>query len=194
MSRPRNDTRERIQQIALRLFTEKGYDKTSLREIAAQLGVTKAALYYHFTSKEQIVESIMQDSQTAVDELIDWAAALSATPESRIEILRRLLNLVDTRWRPMIRFAQANQAQMRKFRDAEGMVNQIRRISILVRDPSGGPTEAYKALLAVIALFFAVTMPEQLSSEIGIGVDLPEIALDVATELISSRPRGAREL
>ncbi len=194
MSRPRNDTRERIQQIALRLFTEKGYDKTSLREIAAQLGVTKAALYYHFTSKEQIVESIMQDSQTAVDELIDWAAALSATPESRIEILRRLLNLVDTRWRPMIRFAQANQAQMRKFRDAEGMVNQIRRISILVRDPSGGPTEAYKALLAVIALFFAVTMPEQLSSEIGIGVDLPEIALDVATELISSRPREAREL
>src|SRR5262249_12854805 len=40
-------TRERIQAIALELFAEQGYEKTSLREIAERLGVTKAALYYH---------------------------------------------------------------------------------------------------------------------------------------------------
>src|SRR5215475_13717231 len=49
---PRGDTRERIQSIALELFAEQGYEKTSLREIAERLGVTKAALYYHFRSKE----------------------------------------------------------------------------------------------------------------------------------------------
>jgi AcrR family transcriptional regulator len=51
---PKN-TRERILDIALELFIEKGYDKTSLREIAEQLGFSKAALYYHFASKDDIL-------------------------------------------------------------------------------------------------------------------------------------------
>jgi AcrR family transcriptional regulator len=48
-------TRERILDVALDLFTEKGFDGTSLREIAERLGVTKAALYYHFASKDDIL-------------------------------------------------------------------------------------------------------------------------------------------
>ena len=40
--------------IALDLFIEQGYDKTSLRQIAEQLGHTKAAVYYHFASKDDI--------------------------------------------------------------------------------------------------------------------------------------------
>src|SRR5262245_25280353 len=48
-------TRERILNIALQLFSEQGYEGTSLREIAERLGVTKAALYYHFKSKEEIL-------------------------------------------------------------------------------------------------------------------------------------------
>jgi AcrR family transcriptional regulator len=51
-------TRERILDAALDLFIEKGFDKTSLREIAGQLGVTKAALYYHFASKEDILMAL----------------------------------------------------------------------------------------------------------------------------------------
>jgi AcrR family transcriptional regulator len=50
----RPDTRQRILDVALDLFTEQGYDGTSLREIADQLGITKAALYYYFESKEDI--------------------------------------------------------------------------------------------------------------------------------------------
>jgi AcrR family transcriptional regulator len=53
--RPRGSTRERILDIALALFNDHGYDKTSLREIAEQLGTTKAALYYHFERKEDIL-------------------------------------------------------------------------------------------------------------------------------------------
>jgi AcrR family transcriptional regulator len=51
-------TRERILDVALDLFIDKGFDKTSLREIAEQLGVTKAALYYHFASKEDILMAL----------------------------------------------------------------------------------------------------------------------------------------
>ena len=50
-----------IQAVAVELFSERGYDKTSLREIADRLGVTKAALYYHFRSKEDIVRSLVND-------------------------------------------------------------------------------------------------------------------------------------
>jgi AcrR family transcriptional regulator len=53
--RPRGETREAILDIALELFNEQGYEKTSLREIADRLGVTKAALYYHFEKKEDIL-------------------------------------------------------------------------------------------------------------------------------------------
>jgi|SRR5580658_1970513 AcrR family transcriptional regulator len=51
-------TRERILDVALDLFLDKGYDKTSLREIAEQLGFSKAALYYHFASKEDIFKAL----------------------------------------------------------------------------------------------------------------------------------------
>jgi AcrR family transcriptional regulator len=52
------DTRQRILDVALDLFIEQGFDGTSLREIAAQLGVTKAALYYHFESKDDILMAL----------------------------------------------------------------------------------------------------------------------------------------
>jgi AcrR family transcriptional regulator len=55
-----NDTRDRILQTALDLFIEQGYETTSLREIAERVGVTKAALYYHFASKEEIFRTLME--------------------------------------------------------------------------------------------------------------------------------------
>jgi AcrR family transcriptional regulator len=57
---PRSDTRERIQGAARELFAEKGVQRTSLQDIAARLGVTKPALYYHFNSREELIRSILQ--------------------------------------------------------------------------------------------------------------------------------------
>jgi AcrR family transcriptional regulator len=51
---PPRSTRERILDIALELFVDRGYDATSLRDIAERLGTTKAALYYHFERKQDI--------------------------------------------------------------------------------------------------------------------------------------------
>src|ERR1700722_4020760 len=53
-------TRDRILDVARDLFVEKGFDKTSLREIAEQLGFSKAALYYHFASKDDIFMALHQ--------------------------------------------------------------------------------------------------------------------------------------
>ena len=82
------DTRGQILKVALDLFIERGYDRTSLREIAERVGVTKAALYYHFTSKDEIFATLMQpiiDLQSEVMSLLqkhpaleDWAHSLVA--------------------------------------------------------------------------------------------------------------------
>jgi AcrR family transcriptional regulator len=59
MPRPPNsqgaETRERILDVAQELFIRQGYDKTSLRDIARRLEITKAALYYYFERKEEIL-------------------------------------------------------------------------------------------------------------------------------------------
>ena len=69
----RSGTREKIQEIALELFAEQGYEKTSLREIAERLGVTKAALYYHFRTKDDIVASLFDDFLERVDAILSEA-------------------------------------------------------------------------------------------------------------------------
>ena len=88
------DTRARIQQVAVELFAEQGYEKTSLREIAERLAVTKAALYYHFKSKEDIVASLVEDYFGQVDALIGWARAQPGSAGTRAEILRRYVSIV----------------------------------------------------------------------------------------------------
>src|SRR4051794_23899446 len=87
-------TRERIQAVALELFTEQGYDATSLREISERLGVTKAALYYHFRTKEDIIASLIADRIARLDELVDWSRVQLPTAENRRDLLRRYSELL----------------------------------------------------------------------------------------------------
>jgi len=68
---PRGTTRERILDVALELFNEQGYDKTSLREIAERLGITKAALYYHFERKEDILLELHLRLHALVGDALD---------------------------------------------------------------------------------------------------------------------------
>ena len=56
----RRNTREEILDVALSFFSTKGYDATSLSDISGMLGITKAALFKHFDSKEEILDSIIK--------------------------------------------------------------------------------------------------------------------------------------
>src|SRR5690242_17898412 len=85
----RGDTRRRIQDVALELFAEQGYEKTSLREIAEHLDVTKAALYYHFKTKEDILISLSEDLARPLDELIAWGESQPRSLATKQELLRR---------------------------------------------------------------------------------------------------------
>ena len=54
------DTKERIIDVALELFAQSGYLGTSMSDIVKQLGITKGALYKHYTGKQEILDSIVE--------------------------------------------------------------------------------------------------------------------------------------
>jgi AcrR family transcriptional regulator len=75
-TRRRSDLRqEQLIEIACRLFAKYGYEGTSLRDIADEAQITKAALYYHFPNKEVLYERIVLESmQLLVDTVRDAMA------------------------------------------------------------------------------------------------------------------------
>ena len=129
MSPRRTDTRQRAIEVALELFTEHGYDNTSLREIAERLGIKKASLYYHFASKEALLAGIMESLLAPVDELVAWGQSQPRSAETRQEILRRIAALLQGPWSRWIRFMQENQPAMRHHR-AEGDRTQPRMLAL----------------------------------------------------------------
>lgn len=56
----KRNTKDRILETALELFAQRGYMGTSMNNIATQLGITKSALYKHYTGKQEILERIVE--------------------------------------------------------------------------------------------------------------------------------------
>ena len=56
-----NKTKRKIFETSMKLFAEKGYDATSIEEITATVGVAKGTLYYHFSSKEEIFNFLIEE-------------------------------------------------------------------------------------------------------------------------------------
>ena len=64
------ETRERILDAALRLFRERGFDETTMRDIAAEAGVATGAAYYYFRSKEELVMAFYERTAEEARELL----------------------------------------------------------------------------------------------------------------------------
>ncbi|GAA2630736.1 TetR/AcrR family transcriptional regulator [Actinomadura fulvescens] len=149
----RKDTRQRIQDTALELFLEHGYEKTSLREIAERLEVTKAALYYHFKTKEDIVLSLFDRLGTSFDELIAWAEGEPPTLETRRELLRRL-NEELAGSTPLFRFLQENQAAMRDMRPGEDFKDRMQSLARLIIDQEADVVGRVRSVSALFTVYF----------------------------------------
>jgi AcrR family transcriptional regulator len=86
-------TRRRILDVALDLFLEHGYDRTSLREIAERLGFSKAALYYHFKAKDDILVAL---TDALLDELGEIVERVNAEEPPGLGRARRtIVEMVD---------------------------------------------------------------------------------------------------
>ena len=152
-------TRERILDIALELFSEQGYDKTSLRDIAERLGTTKAALYYHFERKEDILlelhlrlHAFGRGLIAELEQLPDDRARLEAWPQ----MLGRFIEQVAAN-RQLIVMHQRNSTALHALEgnsrhDAENaeFEEQIRR---LLSSPAIEPAMRVRLLCSLGAVF-----------------------------------------
>ncbi|GAA4436032.1 TetR/AcrR family transcriptional regulator [Phytohabitans houttuyneae] len=169
MSEGTGDTRSRIQAVALELFTEEGYEKTSLREIAERLGVTKAALYYHFKSKDEIANSFIEDRIGIMDRLIEWAESQPPTVETRRTLLERYADELFGRDKhPVMRFFEQNQTAMKNFSAGQELrARMMRLVDLLVRPATSHEAQVRAALslFSVHSAWFTARDPEITSDQ-----------------------------
>lgn len=178
----RSNTRERIQKTALDLFVSRGYEKTSLREIAEELGVTKAALYYHFKTKEDILTALSDQLGEPVDELIAWGRSQPPTLETKRELLRRYSTLLKDA-APLYRILQENQATLRELAVGERLKDRVVSFSRLIQAGDTPVATQVRFSSAMLTVHFGALALETLQGD-------PEekrtALLDVALEIIDS--------
>ncbi|MET9108135.1 TetR/AcrR family transcriptional regulator [Streptomyces zhihengii] len=182
----RGDTRQRIQDVALELFAEQGYEKTSLREIAEALGVTKAALYYHFRTKEDILISLFRDLTRPMDELLAWGREQPRTLETKTEVLRRYYDALNAA-APLFRFMQENQATMRELSIGESFKDRMITMLALFQEDDAAMVDRVRCISALFTLHASMFALKDVK---GAPEEKREAVLEVALGLITQAHHG----
>ncbi len=107
-----NDLREQILVTAKSMFIQQGYHGLAMRQISEALGVSKAALYYHFKDKEELFLAILTSYLDDIETLLDRILAEQGSNRDRIgmfvaEVLRQ-----PAEQRAVIRLASQEMAQL----------------------------------------------------------------------------------
>ncbi len=84
------DSRQEILRTAARLFQQRGYDATSMNDVAAALKLSKGGLYHHFQSKDEILFEIMNHAMDITEERVLGPVRGIGDPEERLRALIRL--------------------------------------------------------------------------------------------------------
>lgn len=163
------DTRARILAAALDLFVRYGYHRTTLRQIAERLGLTKAAVLYHFPAKDRIVtaltEPLLRDLEAAVDR-----AARMPPEQARWAVLEGMLDAFMAHQRPLL-MLRHDLAMLDRQPAYQQMLRIPMRAMDIVAGPDAGLAEQVRATQAVgiigdPVLFFPDTPPAELRAAI----------------------------
>ncbi|MGP4011747.1 TetR/AcrR family transcriptional regulator [Streptomyces sp. 4N124] len=186
--RRRGDTRQRIQDVALALFAEQGYEKTSLREIAERLDVTKAALYYHFKTKEEIIVSLFEDLTKPIEDLIEWGRQQPHTLETKQEIVRRYSQTLSEA-APLFQFMQENQATVRDLSIGEMFKNRMMSMRDIIIDPDADLVDQVRCISALFTMHAGMFVLRDLEGD---PEDKRKAVLEVAIDLVTQAHTGTR--
>jgi AcrR family transcriptional regulator len=149
--RREGDTKAQIRTVALELFTERGYDATSLREIAERLDITKAALYYHYKNKEDIILSLVDAYVEAIDELLTWVRKQDRSMATREQALERWTAIVLNHGVGLVRFLQNNQQVIRELKTGRGNFGgRLTDLFEALDDPAAPLTDRLRMRLAFL--------------------------------------------
>ncbi|MEK9523302.1 TetR/AcrR family transcriptional regulator [Streptomyces sp. NPDC087908] len=183
----RGNTRQRIQDVALDLFAEQGYEKTSLREIAERLDVTKAALYYHFKTKEDILVGIFEDLTRPMDDLIAWAEEQPRTLETRQEVMRRYQVALRAA-APLFRFMQENQATVRELSVGLTFKERMLALTGLIQEPDFAMVDQVRCVSAIFTLHAGTFFMQNIEGD---PEEKHRATLEVALDLLNQAHRAS---
>jgi len=138
VGRPAGAARERLLSVALDLFAVHGVSGTSLQMIADVLGVTKAAVYHQFQSKEEIVLAVVAPAVDSVARIADLAEARRSPASRREAALSGLVDLV-VKNRRLAAVLRADPTVGQLIREYPDMVELSRRIGRLLTGPDPAP-------------------------------------------------------
>jgi AcrR family transcriptional regulator len=153
-------TRERILDVALDLFTEQGFDGTSMREIAEQLHISKPAIYYHFASKEEILMALHMRLHEFGRAALARLAGQTVTLEVWGSLLNELLDQMLSQ-RKIFLMHERNQAALEKLhrKDHDAEHDDIQqRVRQALTDPSLSLRDRVRMACSLGAVFGGLLM------------------------------------
>jgi len=146
---PAADTRQRILDVSTELFREHGYSGTSIRDIALRLGMTKAALYYHFNCKDDVLDALVTPTITAIEAFIEEA---EQSPGADPADLLRQFVLVLSRNVPMLATALGDPVVLRTEAGRFRLLEKHARLVALIAGPEADETRRLRAEAALGAV------------------------------------------
>lgn len=76
-------TRDKIMDVALHMFSERGYEAVSIRDICGEVGIKESTLYYHFKNKKDILDSLVAKFKAHIDSLLVHVDEITALPQKK---------------------------------------------------------------------------------------------------------------
>jgi len=171
-------TRQGILGAALEQFYAQGYEATTLQQLADQLGVTKAALYYHYRTKDALLEDVVGHwLDGALQRTREMQPASDA--EGRREILGEFLRLLlDDQM--VVGFLASDVSAINRPGVGERLDEMRARMSRLIADPKAGVEGQVRAAAAIGALWQPLLVLRHIRLE-----DFREILVDAAYRALS---------
>jgi AcrR family transcriptional regulator len=141
-------TRQQILDTAQRLFAEHGYDATSLQMIADEMGLTKAAVYYHYPAKSDILHAVMLPGIRRIEKLLDEVAALRGRRARAEHLVNGFVDfLVGSRHFAVM---ASTDPAAKRFEDVDTETMRQRALTLLFGDsPTGAERLAYNTMFYV---------------------------------------------
>jgi AcrR family transcriptional regulator len=183
---PRGFARERVLEAALALFAEHGVNGTSLQMIADRLGVSKAAVYYQFHSKDEIVLAVVAPVFDDITRAVAIAEAMSS-PEARREVALSGMVELTVRHRRLTAVFHGDPAIDTLVRSRADLNEVIERLTAILLGPD--PDTGTRIVVSMLAsgIYGSATDPKL--NDIG-DADLHRVLLDCTQRLLAPQRGG----
>lgn len=179
------DTRETIRAVALELFSSRGFEQTSLREIAERVGLTKASLYYHYPSKQALLLAIVDPVITGWRAIAEDTRELAHTPENVRHVVARCLDVL-LRNRAVAGIFQRDPAGVVAAAGAlwDDALELGQRLTAWLAGPAPTTAEQLRAVAAMEVLGAALTSATYLAGARVSEAEVRSVLLDAAMDVL----------